>query len=295
MLPSDGNAPGCVQLRHPMSTRCSGGVRGPRLCGGEPDVHLIDRYAYSNRLRSIEPAHKVALAASVLVLCLLLSEPAVGATAVIWMVVLAVIVAGVPARVFGRVLLAEATFLVLTTVGVMVSIGASPVSGAGGWVVSLGPLWVSSSPQALERGIELVARALGCAAAMNFLALTTPLVDILELLRRWHVPSIVIDIMTITYRSVFLLLESADAMHVAQDSRLGYQGPFRRRIESAALLASQLFIDAYRRSTRLQTALEARGFDGQLRVLPATYRTDRRLLAATAVASLSLVAVGVAL
>ena len=74
-------------------------------------MHIIDQYAYGNRIRKVDPAYKVGLALTVLLLCLLLSEPLVGAVAVIWMFALAVGLAKVPARVFGRVLLAEATFL----------------------------------------------------------------------------------------------------------------------------------------------------------------------------------------
>lgn len=253
-------------------------------------MHLIDRYAYTNRLRRVRPEHKVAVAMGMLVLCLGLSTPLVGVLTVIWMTVLTVAVAQVPAATFGRVLLAEAGFMMLTTVGVMVSIGNAPVADADAWAAHLGLVWVSSSPAALWRGFVLVSRALGCAAAMNFLALTTPQVDLVDLLQRWRMPSLWVDLMSLTYRSIFLLLDSASTMAIAQDSRLGYLGSFRRRIESAALLASQLFIDTYRRSVQMQVALESRGFDGRLRVLPATFVSDSRLLTIGALAGLSLVA-----
>jgi cobalt/nickel transport system permease protein len=111
---------------------------------------------------------------------------------------------------------------------------------------------------------------------MNFLALTTPLVDLVDLLRRLRCPLLLIDLMTLIYRYVFVLLESLDQMYTAQSSRLGYVN-FRRGITSAGLLGSQLFIDAYRRSQRLQVALESRGYSGELKVLPTTYQYDRRL------------------
>jgi cobalt/nickel transport system permease protein len=258
-------------------------------------VDIIDRYAYSNRIRHVWPDHKVGVALAVLVLCLALNELLVGLAAVGWMFLLAVAMARVPARTFGRVLLAEGSFMVLTTLGILLSVSTGDPRGLTVWTWKVGPLWVSSSPASLRQGAELVARALGCATAMNFLALTTPLVDIVEMLRRWRVPVVLIDIMTITYRSIFVLLDSANTMYVAQDSRLGYHGSRLRAIRNAALLASRLFMDAYQRGMRLQVALESRGFDGELRVLPATYRTDRRVLAASAVASLSLVLVWLAL
>jgi cobalt/nickel transport system permease protein len=96
-------------------------------------------------------------------------------------------------------------------------------------------------------------------------------------MRRWRVPELLIDLATLMYRFIFVLLESLERMLIAQESRLGYR-TYRRGMVSAGLLGSQLFIDAYRRSQRLQTALEARGYDGVLRVLPGQYRRDPALL-----------------
>ncbi|MCS7259867.1 MAG: cobalt ECF transporter T component CbiQ [Anaerolineae bacterium] len=235
-------------------------------------MQLIERYAYTNRLRTVPPDHKAAVALLVLLLCLALDRPAVSIACIAWMFLLVVPVAGVPARTFGRVLVVEGGFILMTIPGILISIGPSAPSDSTAWSWPLGPLWISTSAATLWQGIALVMRALGCAAAMNFLALTTPLVDIIELLRRWHIPSVLIDIMTVTYRSIFVLLESANTMYIAQDSRLGYLTSRMRAIHNAALLASRLFVEAYRRGKELQIALESRGFNGDLRVLPMTYR-----------------------
>lgn len=252
-------------------------------------MHIIDQYAYSNHLRSLDPAHKAGLAFAVLFLCLLLNEPLVGLVAVGWMMVLAVRLAGLSVRTFGRVLLAQAAFLMLTTIGVVISVSLTDPRPLVPWAVAVGPLWLSSSPDALYLGFSLVMRALGAASAMNFLALTTPLVDMVELFRRWRVPEEIIDIMTVIYRYIFVLLESLDRMRMAQESRLGYNTGYFRTINNAAMLGSRLFIDAFQRSYRLQIALESRGFSGSLRVLPTTYQPDRRMLWAAIAVSLSLV------
>jgi cobalt/nickel transport system permease protein len=104
------------------------------------------------------------------------------------------------------------------------------------------------------------------------------LVDMLELFRRWRVPVILVDIMVVIYRFIFVLLDSLNRMYMAQDSRLGYNTSYFRTMNSAALLGSRLFIDAFQRSRRLQVALESRGYDGgDLRVLPSNYQTNRKI------------------
>jgi cobalt/nickel transport system permease protein len=240
-------------------------------------VHLIDRYAYTSRIRRIDPAQKAGLVALVIVLCLLLNRPAVGLVAVAWMAVLSVCWSRVPGRVVGRMLLAEGLFLVLAVVGVALSFSTAPLPPPF-QSIQVGPLWVGTSPASLALAVLLVSRALGCAAAMNFLALTTPLVDLVELLRRLRVPAVLIDLMSMMYRFVFVLLESTQRMHTAQQSRLGYASR-RAAMRSSGLLASRLFVDAYQRSTRMQMALESRGYTNDLRVLPIAYRHDARMYA----------------
>lgn len=237
-------------------------------------MYIIDRYAYSNALRPIDPAQKSGLAMVTILLCLLLNRPSVGFPAFVWMSVLTVWWARIPFPVFGRILLAEGAFLVLSVAGVAISIGLHAPELP--YTLSIGAFWLGTSPEALTESLRLLTRALGCAAALNFLILTTPLIDTIELLRRLRIPDTLIEVMTIVYRAIFVLLESMQRIHTAQDARLGYQTP-QRAMQSVAMLSSQLFLDAYRRSQRLQIALDSRGLDGPLRVLPLNYSSDPRV------------------
>jgi len=111
-----------------------------------------------------------------------------------------------------------------------------------------------------------------CADALNFVALTTPLVDLIELMRRLRVPDLLIDLMTISHRSIFVLFECIERTYLAQDSRLGYRNALRTWV-SASNLGSRLLLETFRRSQQLGLALESRGYvGGALNVLPATYR-----------------------
>lgn len=240
-------------------------------------MKIIDQFAYGNAIRSVDPAYKVGLVALVVLLCLWFDKPLVGLLAIAWMFVLTVIVARIPARIVRRTLLAQALFLALSTVAILLSFSLNPPAPTElqRWAFPLGPLWISTSAASLDQAARIITRALGSAAAMNFLALTTPMVDLVDLLRRLRLPQIFIDLMTLMYRSIFLLLGTLNRMVVAQESRLGY-ATLRRGYASAGMLGSQLFIDAYRSGRRLQLGMESRGFTGELRVLPSQYRRDNR-------------------
>jgi len=233
-------------------------------------MRFIDTFAYNNRLRKIDPAYKAGLVGLILVVCVLASTPYVGLAATCISFLLAVGVAGIPVKVFGKVLLAEFTFFALATVGVAVSITITNPLSVNPWAVQIGPLWFSSSLAMRQNTLLIITRVMGCASAMNFLALTTPIVEIIALLRRLRFPEILLDLMTLMYRYIFVLLESLERMVLAQEVRMGFNG-WRRSINSAAQIGANLFVEAFRRSKNLEIALQGRGWDGSLRVLPQEY------------------------
>lgn len=233
-------------------------------------MHLIDQYAYTNRYTRANPTFKVMLVLWVIALCLLLNQVTVGIVALVWMACLAILGAKLPARLFGKVLLAEATFLLFSTVGIAVSISSQPPSHA--WTLSLGAFYLSTSPTALYTMGVVLTRTLGATAALNFLTLTTPLVDMVGVLRQWRVPTAITDLMVIMYRFIFVLLDTLARMVTAQESRLGYQAGYYRVMQNVAQVGAQLFINAHHRSRRLETALIARGYDQELPVLPTLYQ-----------------------
>lgn len=230
---------------------------------------LIDQYAYTNKIAKVNPAGKAGIALVTIGLCLVLNRPIVGVLAVGWMFGLAVWLAGIPAKVFRRVLLAEAGFLLLTSVGVAVSI-ATRDHGIG-WRLPVGRFWLVVTPESLEQMVLLITRALGGSSALNFLSFTTPLVDMVGLLRRLRLPEPLIDVMVIMYRFIFVLLDTLNKTVTAQRSRLGYSAGYWRGMQAAGGAGAGLFFNAMRRSQKLETALDSRGFDGSLRVLTPRY------------------------
>jgi cobalt/nickel transport system permease protein len=251
-------------------------------------MRVIDRYAYHNRLRCVDPAYKLMLAAFAMILALTLDRVPVGCLAVVWMLGLTIVWAGLPWRAVITLVFGEGLFVVFTVMGVALSFNTTPVATAS-WQWHAGLLWVSSSPAALDLAGRVLARSIGSLTAMNFLALTTPLVDIVELLRRLGVPVLLVDLMATIYRSIFTLLDSMEHIITAQNTRLGYVSALRS-MHSAGTLASRLFIEAYWRASRTQLALESRGFQGDLRVLPLSYRRDLRLAAVGVLMAASMLA-----
>jgi len=236
---------------------------------------MIDTYAYSNRIRAVNPAQKATLALLLMTLSLVLDRPAVGLLATGWAFALATLWAKLPGRVYGKIVVAEGTFILLAVVGVAVSVSAVPPAGTL-WSGQVGPAYFSFTAASLGTAAQLATRALAGAAALTFLAMTTPMTDLIALLRRLRMPLLMLDLMSLIYRFIFVLQESMQRMVTAQQARSGYAN-FRRGLISASQVGTLLFVESYRRSQVLDTALECRGGTGDhLRVLTASYASDRR-------------------
>ncbi len=138
------------------------------------------------------------------------------------------------------------------------------------------------APDGPAAAAALAARALAGLSCLLFLALTTPVTDLLTGLRRLRLPAEIADIALLIYRFLFLLADTAMAMDSAQAARLGHDGT-GRRLRSLGQLIGNLLPRALDRARRLEVGLAARGYDGEMRVLsprrPPTLHGLARVLA----------------
>ncbi len=133
-------------------------------------------------------------------------------------------------------------------------------------VLTIGEYYLTSSLSDMYRGIGLIVTALGAVSCLYFLAMNTPMTEICEVLKRMHCPTLFIELMLLTYRFIFILLEVASAILTAQKSRLGNRN-FRTSLDSFGKMVSILFIRSLKKSTHLYDAMESRCYNGELNVL----------------------------
>ena len=91
-----------------------------------------------------------------------------------------------------------------------------------------------------------------------------------------------IEIAALIYRFTFGLLESAGAIHAAQEARLGYANR-SAAMRSASTGVAMLFVRAWDRARRLEDGLAGRGYEDSLRTLePGRVRSASFLAASIA-------------
>lgn len=99
------------------------------------------------------------------------------------------------------------------------------------------------------------------------LILTTPWANLLAALRWWKMPSLVVDILGMTYRYIFVLLHTTNSMFLARRSRtLGSFSSGENRRWLARSLAATLSKSQHL-SEEVYLAMLSRGYQGEVRVL----------------------------
>jgi cobalt/nickel transport system permease protein len=241
-------------------------------------LRIVDASAHANRWRTKTPA--VALLCAGLMLCALLTPNALGAALVVVLCSTATTLgAGVPSRGFFAAFLIPLMFLLTSAASLCVSVGW----GTGG-------LHVALSQTGATTALRTAWHAVAALSVSLLFAFTVPLANLISLLRALRAPEAVLDLVLLTYRSIFLLDDCRVEIIRAQQNRLGYRTSSVAR-RSAAMAASALFARALDRAVKQEKGLAARGYNGRLDVLalPSTVRASDFLSAILAPTLIALV------
>jgi cobalt/nickel transport system permease protein len=228
----------------------------------------IDRYAYASYLRDMHPADKFSLAVITLLLVLLVDSPGISGLVIIVMFLIVIFGAGVKCKHYLQMMMIPMAFLLVgcATIALDISRQQNQYNHA----MVLGQIWIGSSYNSLVAALNLLLRSLAATTCLYFLALTTPMVQIIFVLRKMKLPGVVLDLMLLTYSSIFIFWKTAQHIYTAQLSRSGY-GNFTGTMRALAGLGSNLIIKCIKNTDQAYQSLLSRGFAGELNVLEDDY------------------------
>ncbi|KNZ71143.1 cobalt ABC transporter permease [Thermincola ferriacetica] len=233
----------------------------------------IDQLAYSNRLRYVHPVEKFIFSIVTMGLCLAFTSIHLYAAVVVLMGFGVLALARIPWQVYLRLMLLPAGFLFIGVLTVIISVGGTGYDWIYRW--NLGPLSLGIRHTDLVLGLNIFGKALAAVSCLYFLSLTTPMVEMISVLKRLRVPALFIELMGLVYRFIFVLMETAQKIHTSQSSRCGY-ATLATSYRSTSQLISSLFAKSFQRSSMLFTALTARGYTGDLQVLEPEFNYSKR-------------------
>lgn len=228
---------------------------------------FFDTYAYNNKLKA-SPVEKCIFAIFTMGICLASKSITVPALVILMMSAITIAKARVPAGYYIKMLLLPLSFLLISVCTILITF----VDGRENILISfyIFDYLLGITAEGIETAFNLIFKSLGAVCCLYFLTVTTPMIQIMSVLRKIKCPSIIVELMGLIYKLIFVLIETAERIYISQDARLGYRS-IKRGYHSLAQLASTLFVRSLYRSNALYISLEARGYDGELMVLEEKY------------------------
>ncbi len=169
--------------------------------------------------------------------------------------------AHLPAGLVARRLVIEAPFVAFALLLPLIATGPR---------IDVGPLTLSAS--GLIGGATLLIKGTVGTLAAIVLAATTPSRDLLAGLERLRLPAVLVAIISFMVRYLVLVADDLQRTQIARISRCGSKA-------SLATVASGVgtrFVRTYERGERVQQAMVARGYTGQMPRLTDAHATSRQ-------------------
>ena len=164
----------------------------------------IDMLCYYSKLRYMNAMEKFTYAMLTLLFCVVSRSLAMAVLVLTVNGILTVRKGGIPFSRYWHYLMIPLTFLILSTLAVIINISPVPFDAA---AVPLGTYYLTASYASIRKGIQMILTALASVSCLYFLSFNTPMTDVLSVLKKLHCPDLLVELMLLIYRYIFLLLD----------------------------------------------------------------------------------------
>ncbi|SCG82176.1 putative protein MJ1089 [Proteiniborus sp. DW1] len=219
---------------------------------------IVDKFAYTNKLKDFSPMVKFSLAIGLLIVTLINKIFYIHIGIIFFMFFITVIIAGIPLKFYLKICKGPIFFLFLGLIAILFSITQNPIESM--WGIELLGLNIIITNETINSSISIFLRALSAVLCSLFLILTTPINDLVYIFRKMKVPKTFIEMTVLIYRFIFILLEEMRDIHMAQEIRFGYSS-LGNSYKSLSLLITLLFIRVMKRYEDMEISLKSRVFN----------------------------------
>jgi cobalt/nickel transport system permease protein len=220
----------------------------------------IDLYAYTSGMKHWSSDFKITFSFLVLILSIVLSNTYVSITVILAMAYLTVVKGGVRVREYLSFLAIPLSFILLGTVTIAIDFTKEPI---GQYHMYLGFCYAFTSMVKLKQMLFLVLKVFAAVSALQMMTLSTSSNEIIAVLRKAHVPKLIIELMNLIYRFIFILLDVHRQMKNSARARLG-DCDFRTSCLTFGNIASNMLVVSLKKANAYYNAMESRCYEGEL-------------------------------
>jgi len=220
----------------------------------------IDFYAYISKIRHWNPAFKVSLSMMSLILCIVLNNPYVSVAVIIAMGYITIIKGELTIHYYLPILLVQMGFILIGTFTIAIDFSRRPM---GQYNLYVGLCYVFTSQAKLKEAAFLIMKVFAAISSLQMMSLSTPSSEIIYVLRKAHIPKIIIELMNMIYRFIFILMDVYTKMKNSAESRQGYCD-IKTSYFTFGNIASNMLVISLKKANAYYDAMESRCFDGEL-------------------------------
>lgn len=223
---------------------------------------LIDKYAYTNRLKDFNPMAKFIFAIGALIIALLMNNIYINLGIFMIMIFLTTVVAKIPLNKYFRIMIIPFIFLVFSIITILISISSIDIFILR---IKIFNKYLGVTYESLRNSLNLIMRVLASISSTFFLALTTPLNSIIGVLKRLKISNTLIELLVLVYRAIFIFLEESQDIIRAQEMKFGYSS-IKNSHRSITLLIKSLIIRVLIRYKDMVISLDSKLYDGEFKI-----------------------------
>ena len=225
--------------------------------GAETLVYIEDLSSKKGLMQTINPIAKL-VAISAMIISALFVTNLTYLLAICTIPIIFTLASRIPLKqLFTRTLLIP-LFMALISLPTLFLTAGTPL-----WTTTISNLTLTITTQGLTQFFVFTLRIWFCVASLNLLILSTGFDKTLKLLASLHVPPLIIQLFSLTYRYFFVSIHEAQSILIAKEARtyINKQTINLQSLKDLGHILSSLFIRTYERSERVYLAMKARGFD----------------------------------
>ena len=225
------------------------------------DEKTLEYYSYNSKINSWNPHLKFWYSMVLIVLGIILSN--------IYISISIVFICGFITIFLGKISLKKyIDFFKVPTIFLLISVAVININFSKNitdfYYFNIGDLYIYTTDENIKKSCILFWRALSGVSSMYMLALSTPLNEIIYVIKKVRTPQIIIELMYLVYRFIFIMRDSYKSMRKSIESRLGFRD-YRTSLLSFGKIISNILIVSLRKSNSFYDSMESRGYKGEIR------------------------------
>ena len=238
------------------------------------DEKTLEYYSYNSKINSWNPHLKFWYSMVLIVLGIILSN--------IYISISIVFICGFITIFLGKISLKKyIDFFKVPIIFLLISVAVININFSKNitdfYYFNIGDLYIYTTDENLKKSCILFWRALSGVSSMYMLALSTPLNEIIYVIKKVRTPQIIIELMYLVYRFIFIMRDSYKSMRKSIESRLGFID-YRTSLLSFGKIISNILIISLRKSNSFYDAMESRCYRGEIIFFLKEKKIDKKVI-----------------